>query len=87
MEKITKTNEEAIEMAMAERDRNIAKNKALREHYGIVVDTTKPMYFKEIMQYKSQKEGFFGDYKRNRTVMLRDREPSPPIPFYVLYQR
>ena len=31
MEKITKTNEEAIEMAMAERDRNIAKNKALRE--------------------------------------------------------
>jgi len=46
-------NEAAIEMAMAERDRNIAKNKALREHYDIKVELDNAMTFKELMQYKS----------------------------------
>ena len=57
-------------------------NLALREHYGIEVDTKKPLEFHELIGLKVQEEGFFGDYKKNRTNYLREKEPEAKKLFY-----
>ena len=75
MEQIRKQKEEAIEEAKKERERIFAKNKALREEYNIHVEMGQPLQFKDLIKSKVQLEGFFSDYKKNRTKYLLDREP------------
>jgi hypothetical protein len=61
-------------LALVEREKQRAKNKALREKYGIEVSINELLEFKEVIELKVQSDKCFSDYKKNRTKILREKE-------------
>ena len=43
----------------------------LREEYNIKVEPDKKLAFKDLMLIKNRQDGFFFDFKRNRTTYLK----------------
>ena len=54
----------------------------LRTEYNIKVKPDEKLAFKELMLLKNRQQGFFFDFKKNRTTYLKAKEPTPPEPEY-----
>ena len=72
---------------MKEKLEEESKLKALRDKFGIKVEIDKELAFKDLMMLKSPQSGFFFEFKKKRTTMLKEREPAIPEPYYKRFKR
>lgn len=59
----------------------------LREKFKIVCEEQNELTFKDLMIVKTRQPCFFYEYKKNRTKLLKSKEPPIPEPFYKKYIR
>jgi len=59
----------------------------LSEIYSIHVDCERVLPFKELMMIKNQQNGYFFEYKKNRTVLLKKHEPPQDENIYEMYMK
>ena len=55
--------------------------------HGIKKRPNTELPFKDLMQIKSQQPNFYIDWKKNRTKLLRAKEPAVPEPFLKVYRK
>ena len=74
-------------MQIEERKEQLAGTQRIREKYNIVCKVSNNLNFKDFMMLKTPESGFYFEYKKHRTTMLRDKEPPKKEPYYVKYIR
>jgi hypothetical protein len=72
-----------------ERERELVrdKNRKIIENFKIKINIPKELDFKDLIGVKVQEEGFFSYYKKNRTKMLLEKEPSQKVPYHKKMQK
>ena len=63
------------------------KLNALIEKFQIKVNTEQELHFKKMIEIRCQKPSFFYDFKKNRTVMLKAKEPEKKEHYHIIYLR
>lgn len=74
-------------MLIDQRKEELADTQRIRDKYKIVCKVSNSLNFKEFMMLKTPESGFFFEYKKHRTTMLKDKEPPKKEPYYVKYIR
>ena len=87
IEEVIKQSEEHIRMQIEMRKEQLAETQKIREKYNIVCNVNNNLNFKDFMMLKTPESGFFFEYKKHRTTMLKDKEPPKKEPYYIKYIR
>ena len=74
-------------MQIEERKEQLAETQRIREKYNIVCKVSNTLNFKDFMMLKTPESGFYFEYKKHRTTMLKVKEPPKKEPFYKKYIR
>ena len=62
-------------MQIEERKEQLAETQRIREKYNIVCKVSNTLNFKDFMMLKTPESGFYFEYKKHRTTMLKVKEP------------
>ena len=70
-----------------DREEYLALIERLKTKFNIKVETHKVLTFEDLMIVNTRKPGFFYQFKKNRTQMLKEQEVKPKERFYRTYIR
>ena len=55
--------------------------------YQIKVNLDQELHFKQLIKMRCQKPAFYYEFKRHRTVLMKEKEPAKPELYHVTYMK